>query len=61
MEDQHDGRRRRAIQPVEVEEISIGGGDPLAVQRDAAAARERAPDGLEVSVPTPPGRAKGYS
>jgi hypothetical protein len=61
VEDQDERRVRRTVQPVEVEEVSVSGGDPLAPQRDATAADERAPDGLEVSASTPPGRAKSYS
>jgi hypothetical protein len=61
VEDQDQRRLGRPVEPVEIEKISIGGDDSLAPQPEAAAADERAPDGLEVSAATPPGRVKRYS
>ena len=51
-----DQRRagRRGVGPVEIDEVTVAGGDPLPPRPDAVAAEERTPDGLDVRVPAPP-------
>jgi hypothetical protein len=61
MQDQDERGAGRAIQPVEVEKVPVGSDDPLAPQREAATAHERAPEGLEVPVAAPPGWVETYS
>ena len=55
-------RGRRPRDPVEVDEVTVAGVDPLAPKRQAAAvAEERAPHRLQVTVRAPPGGAVRYS
>ena len=60
MQDEQDGCADlgRLVEPVEVDEVTVRGGDPLSPQEHAAPAQERAPHGLEVPVAAPPGRAE---
>src|SRR2546430_15780314 len=53
--------RGRRVQAIEVDEVTVGRGDPLTPGRDGAPAHERAPDGLRVAVSQPPRRAERYS
>jgi len=48
--------RRLAVHPVEVDEVAVGQDDALPPRPDPVTAEERAPDGLEMAVPAPPGR-----
>ena len=44
------------VHPVEVDKVAVGQHDALPPRPDPATAEERAPDGLEMAVPAPPGR-----
>jgi hypothetical protein len=47
VEDEEQRRRgRRGARPVQIDEVTIAGDDPLAPPADALAAEERTPDGL---------------
>src|SRR5262245_2509555 len=55
MEDENERRTgRRPVGPVEIDEVTVAGGDPLPPRLDTVAAEERTPDGLRVRVPAPP-------
>src|SRR5439155_508608 len=60
-DEQQRRARGRRVQAIEVDEVTVGRGDPLAPGRDDAPAHERAPDGLRVAVSQPPRRAERYS
>src|SRR5262249_33936293 len=45
---------RSRLRPVEVDEITVGGGHALSPQRQIPPAEERAPDRLQVPIPAPP-------
>src|SRR5439155_18851688 len=57
VEDEKERRPGRpwAVHPVEVDEVTVARGDPTPPRPDAVAAKERAPDGLEMPVSAPPG------
>src|SRR5205823_5158389 len=55
-EEQRRARAALAVRPVEIHEIAVARGDPLAPHAEVRAApEERAPRGLDVRVPAPPG------
>ena len=57
VEHQHERRVGAGrVSPVEIDEVTVGGGDPLPPPPDPVTAEERAPDSLDVRVPAPPGR-----
>src|SRR5437867_2992828 len=60
-QEQRRAGRRARVEPVEVDEVTVGRDDPLAPGRHAVPARERAPHGLRVAVTQPPRRAERYS
>src|SRR5262249_60549766 len=51
------------VGPVQVDEVTVRGDDPLPPPPDPVTAEERTPDRLHVRVPGPPGRPErgGYS
>src|SRR5262249_23127137 len=54
-------RCRGRVEPVQVDEVTVGRDDPLAPGARRLSARERAPHGLCVAVAQPPRGAKRYS